>query len=121
MYQKILVALENSRADETLVPHIAALARDIGIGDDARLLFDAIAIEGLVRRQCVAVARQWRAGEDQPAPLLVLPDMDHFMDEMRAKSSRCSANSPGASTSRDSARAGFLCAGVTRLLQSCWA
>ena len=30
MYQKILVALENSRADETLVPHIAALARRLG-------------------------------------------------------------------------------------------
>ncbi|MEO6875434.1 MAG: universal stress protein [Opitutaceae bacterium] len=27
MYKKILVALENSRADETLVPHIAELAR----------------------------------------------------------------------------------------------
>ncbi len=27
MYQKILVALENSRADDTLVPHITELAR----------------------------------------------------------------------------------------------
>jgi manganese transport protein len=27
MYQKILVALENSRADETLLPHVAALAK----------------------------------------------------------------------------------------------
>jgi len=27
MYQKILVALENSRADETLLPHIAELAK----------------------------------------------------------------------------------------------
>jgi nucleotide-binding universal stress UspA family protein len=27
MYQKILVALENSRADETLLPHIAGLAK----------------------------------------------------------------------------------------------
>ena len=27
MYKKILVALENSRADETLIPHIAALAK----------------------------------------------------------------------------------------------
>jgi len=27
MYQKILVALENSRADETLLPHVAELAR----------------------------------------------------------------------------------------------
>ena len=27
MYQKILVALENSRADETLLPHIADLAK----------------------------------------------------------------------------------------------
>ncbi|PYL94524.1 MAG: universal stress protein, partial [Verrucomicrobia bacterium] len=26
MYRKILVALENSRADETLLPHIAELA-----------------------------------------------------------------------------------------------
>ena len=30
MYQKILVALENGRADDTLVPHIAALARRLG-------------------------------------------------------------------------------------------
>jgi manganese transport protein len=30
MYQKILVALENSRADDTLVPHIAELARRLG-------------------------------------------------------------------------------------------
>lgn len=30
MYQKILVALENGRADETLVPHIAALAQQLG-------------------------------------------------------------------------------------------
>src|SRR5437870_2121727 len=27
MYRKILVALENSRADETLIPHIAELAK----------------------------------------------------------------------------------------------
>ena len=30
MYKRILVALENSRADNTLVPHIAALARRLG-------------------------------------------------------------------------------------------
>ncbi len=30
MYKKILVALENSRADETLVPHISQLARRLG-------------------------------------------------------------------------------------------
>jgi nucleotide-binding universal stress UspA family protein len=30
MYQKILVALENGRADDTLVPHIAELARRLG-------------------------------------------------------------------------------------------
>lgn len=30
MYRKILVALENSRADDTLVPHIAELARRLG-------------------------------------------------------------------------------------------
>ncbi|MDB6095441.1 MAG: UspA domain protein [Verrucomicrobia bacterium] len=30
MYQKILVALENSRADDTLVPHIAELAARLG-------------------------------------------------------------------------------------------
>lgn len=30
MYKKILVALENSRADETLVPHIMELARRLG-------------------------------------------------------------------------------------------
>ncbi len=30
MYKKILVALENGRADETLVPHIAQLARLLG-------------------------------------------------------------------------------------------
>jgi len=30
MYKKILVALENGRADDTLVPHIAALARRLG-------------------------------------------------------------------------------------------
>lgn len=30
MYQKILVALENGRADETLVPHIADLAQRLG-------------------------------------------------------------------------------------------
>ena len=30
MYSKILVALENSRADDTLVPHIAELARRLG-------------------------------------------------------------------------------------------
>jgi nucleotide-binding universal stress UspA family protein len=30
MYKKILVALENGRADDTLVPHIAALAHQLG-------------------------------------------------------------------------------------------
>jgi nucleotide-binding universal stress UspA family protein len=30
MYKKILVALENGRADDTLVPHIAALAVQLG-------------------------------------------------------------------------------------------
>ncbi len=30
MYHRILVALENGRADETLVPHIAALAHKLG-------------------------------------------------------------------------------------------
>ena len=30
MYKKILVALENGRADETLVPHIARLAGELG-------------------------------------------------------------------------------------------
>jgi nucleotide-binding universal stress UspA family protein len=30
MYKKILVALENGRADETLQPHIAVLARTVG-------------------------------------------------------------------------------------------
>lgn len=30
MYKKILVALENGRADETLVPHIVALAGQLG-------------------------------------------------------------------------------------------
>lgn len=30
MYSKILVALENSRADESLVPHVRALARHCG-------------------------------------------------------------------------------------------
>ena len=30
MYRKILVALENSRADDTVVPHIAELARRMG-------------------------------------------------------------------------------------------
>ena len=30
MYRKILVALENSRADDTLVPHVAELARRLG-------------------------------------------------------------------------------------------
>jgi manganese transport protein len=30
MYHKILVALENSRADETMVPHVAELARRLG-------------------------------------------------------------------------------------------
>jgi nucleotide-binding universal stress UspA family protein len=30
MYKKILVALENTRTDETLVPHIAELARRLG-------------------------------------------------------------------------------------------
>ena len=30
MYRRILVALENSRADDTLVPHIASLASQIG-------------------------------------------------------------------------------------------
>lgn len=30
MYKKILVALENGRADETLVPHVAELARLLG-------------------------------------------------------------------------------------------
>ena len=29
MYRKILVALENSRADQTLIPHIAELARKL--------------------------------------------------------------------------------------------
>jgi nucleotide-binding universal stress UspA family protein len=30
MYKKILVALENGQADETLVPHVAKLARQLG-------------------------------------------------------------------------------------------
>ncbi|HXA80053.1 MAG TPA: universal stress protein [Opitutaceae bacterium] len=30
MYKKILIALENSRADETVVPHVTALARQMG-------------------------------------------------------------------------------------------
>jgi manganese transport protein len=30
MYKKILVALENGRADETVIPHIAELARRLG-------------------------------------------------------------------------------------------
>src|SRR3954467_3885137 len=30
MYKKILIALENGRADETLVPHIAELAQRLG-------------------------------------------------------------------------------------------
>jgi len=30
MYRKILVALENSRADESLVPHVAELAKQLG-------------------------------------------------------------------------------------------
>jgi len=30
MYRKILVALENGRADATLLPHIAQLARELG-------------------------------------------------------------------------------------------
>ncbi len=30
MYKKILIALENSRADETVVPHVAALAKQMG-------------------------------------------------------------------------------------------
>ncbi len=30
MYKKILVALENGRADDTLVPHIVGLARQLG-------------------------------------------------------------------------------------------
>ena len=30
MYKKILVALENSRADDTLIPHVAELARLLG-------------------------------------------------------------------------------------------
>ena len=30
MYKKILVALENSRADETVVPHVTVLARQMG-------------------------------------------------------------------------------------------
>ena len=30
MYHKILVALENSRADQSLLPHITELARTLG-------------------------------------------------------------------------------------------
>src|SRR5882762_5921660 len=30
MYKRILVALENGRADETIVPHVAELARRLG-------------------------------------------------------------------------------------------
>ena len=30
MYRKILVALENSLADQSLVPHVAALAKRLG-------------------------------------------------------------------------------------------
>lgn len=30
MYKRILVALENGRADETLLPHVAQLARQLG-------------------------------------------------------------------------------------------
>jgi len=30
LYNKILVALENSRADETVVPHVTRLAREMG-------------------------------------------------------------------------------------------
>ena len=36
MYHKILVALENSRADETLLPHIAELAKLHGAGISRR-------------------------------------------------------------------------------------
>lgn len=32
MYQKILVTLENSRADMTLLPHVSALAKQVGAG-----------------------------------------------------------------------------------------
>ncbi|HSY54629.1 MAG TPA: universal stress protein [Opitutaceae bacterium] len=30
MYKKILIALENSRADETVMPHVTALAKQMG-------------------------------------------------------------------------------------------
>ena len=30
MYRKILVALENSRTDQALLPHVSALARQLG-------------------------------------------------------------------------------------------
>jgi manganese transport protein len=47
MYHKILVALENSRADDTLVPHIAELARRLG----SELLLVHVA-DGFAARNC---------------------------------------------------------------------
>src|SRR5213593_4679450 len=45
MYRKILVALENSRADESLLPHVTALAKRLG----SRLLLVHVA-DGWVAR-----------------------------------------------------------------------
>ena len=45
MYRKILVALENSLADQSLVPHVAALAKQLG----SRLLLVHVA-DGWVAR-----------------------------------------------------------------------
>ncbi|MSU69383.1 MAG: universal stress protein [Opitutaceae bacterium] len=63
MYKKILVALENSRADDTLVPHIAALARTLG----AELLLLHVA-DGWVARNFdqlkLAESEEMRADQD---------------------------------------------------------
>jgi nucleotide-binding universal stress UspA family protein len=63
MYKKILVALENGRADDTLVPHIAALARTVG----AELLLLHVA-DGWVARNFnqlkLAESEEMRADQD---------------------------------------------------------
>ena len=51
--------------------------------NDAGLLFDAVAVERLARRDGIAIARKGRPAQRQVPAGLNLPDMHQFVDEMR--------------------------------------
>ena len=42
MYRKILVAMENSQADDSLLPHVAELAKQLG-SEEAQARIDQLA------------------------------------------------------------------------------